>query len=62
MLSALVIIIGLIGAIITIAAVWRLLVAIRSGAPRQLQVGLLAIMLAASVLSTVMVRLIGSVA
>lgn len=62
MLSALVITIGLIGAIITIAAVWRLLVAIRSGAPRQLQVGLLAIMLAASVLSTVMVRLIGSVA
>ncbi len=62
MLAVLVVIIGIAGAAITITALWRLLVAVRAGAPRQLQVGLLAIMLAASVISTVLVRLLGSVA
>ncbi len=62
MLGWLIMLVGIVGALITVVSMWRLVVAVRARAPKQMLTGLIAIMLASAVISTVTIRLLAQLA
>lgn len=62
MIGWVIMLVGVVGALITVMSMWRLVVAIRARAPRPMITGLIAIMIASAVMSTVLIRVLAQFA